>query len=325
MMRVNHLGAEWMEKGTARCAPTTVSASVIEMSMKLALWLLLLSVGGLALALLVGHISPSGAQIAFDSERSGDYDIYLLDADRRLNVNLSRHVLDDYYAAWSPDGERLAFSSRRDYGSNAEIYVMNHEGGGLRRITNNRFNDVWPVWSPDGSEVAYMSYRDGLWDIFVSEVANGAEHRFTLHNGLYWIAEWSGSEQVTLVSNRQGNSDIYVMGMTDSRIVQLTEPFSDEVQPSWSPDGAQMVFASNRNGLFSLYVMNADGSEEHGLFSESHNEMFPSWSPDGQHIAYSTARDGNLEIYILDLATDQQQRLTFDSGYDMRPVWRPMN
>ena len=71
----------------------------------------------------------------------------------------------------SPDGQQVAFMSRRD--GNWEVYVVNLDGSGLRRLTRNPANDGLPAWSPDGKYLAFVSDRDGAWAVWVLPVRGG--------------------------------------------------------------------------------------------------------------------------------------------------------
>ena len=71
----------------------------------------------------------------------------------------------NYLPAWSPDGTQLAFTSNRD--GNPEIYVMNRDGSGLRRLTNHPDIDVTPTWSPTGTQIAFTSDRTGTPQIYI--------------------------------------------------------------------------------------------------------------------------------------------------------------
>ena len=104
--------------------------------------------------------SPDGRRIAFDSRprrELGD----LRDERRRLRRHpphgQRRHRFGS--PAWSPDGRRIAFASTRD--GNREIYVMNADGSGVTRLTDNDADDGYPSWSPDGRRIAFDSNRDG--------------------------------------------------------------------------------------------------------------------------------------------------------------------
>ena len=67
--------------------------------------------------------------------------------------------VQNYLPAWSADGSRIAFTSSRD--GNQEIYYMNRDGSGLRRVTNSPTIDVTPTWSPTGQQIAFVSDRTG--------------------------------------------------------------------------------------------------------------------------------------------------------------------
>jgi len=85
-----------------------------------------LLLSGVVLMINVRAQAPQQAQIAFDSDRDGNWEIYVMDADGKNQRRLTNNPADDWGAAWSPDGQRIAFASRRD--GNIEIYVMDADG-----------------------------------------------------------------------------------------------------------------------------------------------------------------------------------------------------
>jgi TolB protein len=93
---------------------------------------------------------PSGpptarvATIAFDSNRDGNYEIYVMNADGSGVRQVTTGGGAD--PAWSPDGTKIAFESDRD--GNFEIYVMNSDGSDLRRLTTSPGDDLHPAWRP---------------------------------------------------------------------------------------------------------------------------------------------------------------------------------
>ncbi len=90
--------------------------------------------------------SPDGRKILFVSDRDGNLEVYVMNANGSRQQNLTRDPGHDSDPTWSPDGRKIAFTTKR--GGNFEIYVMNADGSGQSNITHNRAPDRYPVWSP---------------------------------------------------------------------------------------------------------------------------------------------------------------------------------
>jgi dipeptidyl aminopeptidase/acylaminoacyl peptidase len=94
---------------------------------------------------------------------------------------LSDHDTDTG-AAVSPDGEQIAFMSRRD--GNWNIYLVNNDGTGLRQLTDDPSEDGLPTWSPDGKAIAFVSNRGGPWAVWaVTPSGGGKRQLFTMEGG----------------------------------------------------------------------------------------------------------------------------------------------
>ena len=123
------------------------------------------------------------------------------------------------------------------------------------------------------------------------------------------------------------------MAVNGSGLTRLTDSPGWDGEPSWSPDGSQIVFASDRAGGPAIYVMNADGSNQRALTDPSIASLTPSWSPDGQRIAYAStgpnapgeqAVDTGFEIWAMNADGSNPQRLAGDpAGQALYPSWGP--
>ncbi len=94
------------------------------------------------------QLKDSVGQIAFVSNRDGNFEVYVMDTDGSNQTRLTNNPAIDEGPAWSPDGTKIAFRSDRD--GNFEVYVMDTDGSNQTRLTNNPAFDSFPAWSPVG-------------------------------------------------------------------------------------------------------------------------------------------------------------------------------
>ena len=127
--------------------------------------------------------------------------------------------------------------------------------------------------------------------------------------------------QIAFVSNREGQSSIYVINPDGTGLARLTNSTADDALAAWSPDGKRIAFTSNRDGNFEIYVINADGPGQTRLTDNPAADGNPAWSPDGQRIAFNSNRDGNFEIYVMNADGSGPTPLTNDDADDGYPAW----
>ena len=140
--------------------------------------------------------SPDGGKIAFSSNRDGDLEIHVMDVvlDKPDPENppgllqLTKNEVVDWQPSWSPDGTKIAFSSKRD--GNWEIYVMDANGQNQVNLTNNPASDQNPSWSPGGTKIAFSSKRDGNWEIYVMDASGQNQVNLTNNPAKDITATW---------------------------------------------------------------------------------------------------------------------------------------
>lgn len=290
--------------------------------------LIFLSLAALLISPSTGYTAFPGTngKIAFDTNRDGNEEIYVMNPDGSGLTRLTFSSGADGYPTWSADGTRIAFDSNRD--GNHEIYMMNADGSGQTNLTNNSSNDVNATFSPDGSKIAFNSFRDGNGEIYVMNSDGTAQTRLTNDPAGDGQPAWSpDGTKIAFDSERSGLSQIFVMNADGTNVVQLTGTYRNG-GADWSPDGTRIAFHSDRDcsgcgTYYDIYVMNADGTGQTRLAFDPVYATSPAWSPDGAKIVFESQRNGNYEVYVMNADGTEQTNLTNNAAVDFRADFGP--
>ncbi|MEE9176476.1 MAG: hypothetical protein V3U19_09925 [Thermodesulfobacteriota bacterium] len=245
-----------------------------------------------------------GSKIVFESERTGNREIWVMDADGGNLLQLTDDSEKDWAPSWKPDGSKIAFTSKRS--EKTQIWVMKSDGTGAKtQITDDGKGNKWPAWSPpDGSHIAYeVGKGDETIDIWIMKAGGGGKRQLTTDPADDRYPKWSpDGDKIVFASNRGGNWDIYTINSDGSgELEQLTNEGNNYV-PSWQED--KIVFYSDRSGNNDIWIMDEDGTNERQVTTDTANDECPFLSPDATKIAFCSDRSGDKEIYIIDVPTE---------------------
>ena len=138
-----------------------------------------------------GEYSPDGKRIAFGSDRSGSFEIWMCDSEGTNPIQLTHFGSgDNGTPRWSPDGQQIAFDARVT--GSSDIYVVSVDGGSPRRLTTEPSADITPAWSKDGRWVFFGSDRDGDWQIWKVPAVGGRAVQVTKNGGINPLAATDG-------------------------------------------------------------------------------------------------------------------------------------
>ena len=175
---------------------------------------------------------PDGTKIALTRFE----ELIVFDLETKVETQVFFNGRDNGFrdAAWSPDGKQIAFTIRHDRQN--DIYVIDVDGGKLRRLTDNAFNDAAPAWSPNGRRIAFYSNRGGR-GICLMDAANGRNVRRISDKGEHYPSWSPTGTHIAFSVSLIGESKVGVMKANgkDRRIL------FDGALPSWRPDGPAAV------------------------------------------------------------------------------------
>ena len=118
-------------------------------------------------------------------------------------------------------------------------------------------------------------------------------------------------EKIVFYSERDGNSEIYMINTDGTGEVRFTMNNFEDFSPDLSPDGVHIIFVSNRDGNREIYKMKTDGTDVIRLTNTNAEEVYPFWSADNSKIIFSSKRDGSdYEIYMMNPDGTGQTRIT---------------
>ena len=214
---------------------------------------------------------------------------------------------------------RIVFTSLRD--GNAEIYVMDADGGNQENLTNHPADDRQPDWSPHGTKIAFASSRDGSpSQIHVMDADGKNVIRLTDGRGGKRDPDWSPDGKKIAFSVDDREDHIAVMDADGNNREKLED---QAMGTSWSPDGKQIAFMSWRDGHHEIYVIGVGGQARKKVTQDLVGKWRPSFSPDARRIAYMAEHKGFYHIYVVDSDGRNLHRLTHNEENHWAPAWSP--
>ncbi len=263
-----------------------------------------------------------------------DSEVFIINADGTGKRTLTDNDRNDFFPAWSPTGQAIAYESSS--ATDVDIYILDADGE--RNLTNDPGHaNRYPAWSPDGSTIAFsrqtpFSQNGALWLID----ADGTNmRRITSPGVVNEQPSWSPNGRwIAFSSDRSGDHDLWVVRPDGTGLRQVTDtPTFQEGNPNWSPDGGRLAYDICESATFpcpgspnyEIVTANADGTGVRRLTNVEGIDFNPAWSPDGTQIVFRSDRTGFTHLFTMNADGSDQTQLTFrDFTGGVDPDWQPL-
>jgi WD40 repeat protein len=221
-----------------------------------------------------GSFSPDGRFFAIAAKHRDRDDLVILDVKKDEEVRRIPLPLNGLTTpSWSPDSKQLVFTGYD--GGISDLFVVNADGSGLHRLTNDKYADLQPSWAPDGKTIAFATDRGGKTDF----------------DGLKF-----GNMRIALLHLDKGT--IELLGHMDQ---------GKNIDPAWAPDGRSLAFVSDRSGISNVFLYDFGDANIYQLTDvytgvSGITPLSPclSWAHEADRLAFAYYEEGEYNVYAVD-------------------------
>lgn len=227
----------------------------------------------------------------------------------------------------------------REVAGNSDIYVLNADGSGLTRLTDDPGWDGTPRWSPDGTRIAFASERLGLPAIFVMDADGSNLQPLTDGASVSMMPAWSpGGSKIAFASDRsyevmmqggrqlvEGGLEIWLMNADGSDVERITGNYEDQAMyPDWAPNGQRLAYMEIADSV-RIVAQTLSQPVTASILTEGleGRAWSPAWSPDGQQIAIMGEVDEVKDIWLIRPDGGEAVNLSNSPSNDGDPAWSP--
>lgn len=270
-------------------------------------------------------LSPQGDQIAFLSDRSDYFDIYLMSV---VDGKIKKKLLSGQTSAkfeelhwlrpglsWSPDGKFLAFAAKA--GELDALHILDVEKGKVIRTLKFELDGIFsPYFSPDGGRICFVGLKDGQSDIYIVKLSDATLSKVTDDIFSDLDPVWSpDGRSIAFTSDRGAvlqapppefrmadfdyhQTDIYLADLKNGALQRVTDWSSNERTPEWTSQDHTLSFISDRDGVYNLYIRELNSDDTYAITNLLTGCFQPTWSSKGT-LAFSSFFDAGYDIFYM--------------------------
>lgn len=264
--------------------------------------------------------NPSGTEIAFESNREGSADLFVVTLASGAARRLTDSTAADARPVWSPDGRWIAFHSNRE--GHFDLYVVRPDGSGLRRLTQSPRDETNGGWNPTSSALVY-EVRDldrPHWSLSIIELHDASTRVLIDRPGDCLTPTWLPDGRIAFSYSPPGgnhDTDLVIMQMPASGGTPeaLLGGEEGDSNANYSRARGRLAYNSIRDGNWEIYTAPLSGQNSRRLTVQAQPALAgidgqPAWSPAGDLIAFTSGRAGSLDIVLIDPDGREVRNLT---------------
>lgn len=204
-----------------------------------------------------------------------------------------------------------------------QLCLINADGTGFRQLTTDLVRHWYASLAPDGNSVVYSAYvKDSVYEIYELDLLSGKTRQLTDGLGVLKAPEISPDGRLIVfgLGTSGGAEQIWIMERDGSNPRKV---YGQGWDPTWSPDGTQILFASNREGANQLFVINPDGTDLRRVTDFDSLRGRSDWSPDGTWMVTYNGEAWKRELFIFRPDFSELRQLSPAGGNSQGPSFSP--
>jgi TolB protein len=202
-----------------------------------------------------GIASPKGDKVACVTNKSGNYNMFIIDSDGNNIVQLTNDEGDEVGMNWSPDGNVIAYMCEKE--KHFQLCKLNVDGSGYQQLTWENASVNSFQWSPDSKLIAYSDQTDSGHSLcLIKNDGTGKKELLKSKESINYISWSPDGQQILCSTGEETAEELGIVNIANGNLTKLTHNNARDTYPSWSPDGKMILFVSALDGDLDIYYTN---------------------------------------------------------------------